>query len=208
MKIPLIYSVRNLWTRRLTTVLTAAGMSLVVFVFAAVLMLAEGLRKTLVETGSYDNVIVIRKAAESEVQSGVERLQASIVETQPEIAIGEDGKPLVAKELVVLIALFKRGTDKPSNVTIRGVEEKSMVLRPQVKLVRGRMPRAGSSEIISGLSVARRFEGGGLGETAVQDRFQSLRSRQHLNLYAHTALLATDRGLHHIQDTRRLPQAL
>lgn len=140
-------------------------MALVVFVFAAVLMLAEGLRKTLVETGSYDNVIVIRKAAESEVQSGVERLQASIVETQPEIAIGEDGKPLVAKELVVLIALLKRGTNKPSNVTIRGIEEKSMILRPQVQLIKGRMPRIGSSEIISGLSVARRFEGGGLGET-------------------------------------------
>ena len=140
-------------------------MALVVFVFAAVLMLAEGLRETLVETGSFDNVIVIRKAAESEVQSGVERLQASIVETQPEIAIGEDGKPLVAKELVVLIALLKRGTNKPSTVTIRGIEEKSMILRPQVKLIKGRMPRVGSSEIISGLSVAKRFEGGGLGET-------------------------------------------
>ncbi|NMC75658.1 MAG: ABC transporter permease, partial [Geobacteraceae bacterium] len=48
MSIPFSYSLRNLWTRRLTTVLTAGGMSLVVFVFAAILMLAEGLRKTLV----------------------------------------------------------------------------------------------------------------------------------------------------------------
>ena len=130
MKIFFSYSIRNLWTRRLTTVLTASGMALVVFVFAAVLMLAEGLQKTLVQTGSYDNVIVIRKAAESEVQSGVERLQASIVETQPEIAIGPDGKKLVAKELVVLIALPKRVTGNPSNVVIRGVEERSMTCVP------------------------------------------------------------------------------
>ena len=136
MKIPFSYSLRNLWTRRLTTFLTAAGMALVVFVFAAVLMLAEGLQKTLVETGSYDNVVVIRKAAGSEVQSGVDRLQASIVETQPEIALGADGKRLVAKEMVVLIALPKRGTDKPSNVVIRGIGEHSMILRPQVKLAR------------------------------------------------------------------------
>ena len=66
MKIPISYSFRNLWTRRLTTILTASGMALVVFVFAAILMLSEGLRKTLVDTGSYDNVVVIRKAAESE----------------------------------------------------------------------------------------------------------------------------------------------
>lgn len=165
MAIPLIYSVRNMWTRKLTTVLTVAGMSLVVFVFAAVLMLAQGLRKTLVQTGSYDNVVVIRKSAESEVQSGVERLQASIIETSPEIAVDSDGKPLVAKELVVLITLPKRGTDKPSNVVIRGIGEKSMVLRPQVKLIQGRMPRPGSSEIIAGSSIARRFAGGGLGES-------------------------------------------
>ncbi|HEX2768066.1 MAG TPA: ABC transporter permease, partial [Geobacteraceae bacterium] len=77
MAIPYSYSFRNFWTRRLTTVLTASGMALVVFVFAATLMLAEGLEKTLVATGSYDNVVVIRKSANSEVQSGVERSQAS-----------------------------------------------------------------------------------------------------------------------------------
>ena len=88
-------------------------MALVVFVFAAILMLAEGLRKTLVETGSYDNVVVIRKGSNSEVQSGVDRYQASIVETQPESAIGADGQPLVAKELVVLITLPKRATNSP-----------------------------------------------------------------------------------------------
>lgn len=164
MKIPFSYSFRNLWTRRFTTVLTIAGMALVVFVFAAILMLAEGLQKTLIDTGSYDNVVVIRKAAVSEVQSGVERLQASIVETQPEVALGADGKRLLAKELVILIMLPKRGSDKPSNVVIRGISESSMILRPQVKLTEGRMPRPGSSEIIAGQSIAKRFKGGGIGE--------------------------------------------
>ncbi|MGD0883465.1 MAG: ABC transporter permease [Thermodesulfovibrionales bacterium] len=165
MGIPYSYSFRNLLTRRLTTVLTASGMALVVFVFAATLMLAEGLRKTLVDTGSYDNVVVIRKASQSEVQSGVERLQASIIESQPEVAIGDGGQPLVAKELVVLINLPKRASNKPSNVVIRGVGPRSLLLRPQVRLVEGRMPRAGSEEVISGKSIAERFQGGGIGET-------------------------------------------
>lgn len=172
MKIPFSYSLRNLMTRRLTTFLTAAGMALVVFVFAAVLMLAEGLQKTLTETGSYENVVLIRKAAGSEVQSGIDRIQASVIETQPEIATGSGGKRLAAKELVVLIALPKRGTEKPSNIVIRGIGEHSMLLRPQVKLVQGRMPRPGSSEIIAGANIAKRFQGGGLGESlrfAVRD---------------------------------------
>lgn len=165
MKIPFSYSLRNLSTRRLTTFLTASGMSLVVFVFAAILMLAEGLQKTLVETGSYDNVVVIRKGSVSEVQSGVERLQASIVETQSDVAIGAKGQPLIAKELVVLINLPKRGSNKLGNVVMRGISENSFILRPEVKLVEGRMPKPGTSEIVTGQSIAKRFKGVRIGET-------------------------------------------
>ncbi|MBI2471778.1 MAG: ABC transporter permease [Planctomycetes bacterium] len=164
MKIPLSYSFRNLLTRRLTTTLTASGMALVVFVFATILMLAAGLRKTLVDTGSYDNVIVIRRASTTEVQSGIDRYQASIAETQPEIAIGQNGRKLVAKEMVVIINLPKRGSEKPSNVTIRGIGEQSLLLRPQVELVNGRMPKPGSSEVITGENITKRFRGCGIGE--------------------------------------------
>ncbi len=165
MAVPLSYSFRSLWTRRLTTVLTASGMALVVFVFTSILMLAQGLQTTLVETGSYDNVIAIRKGSGTEVQSGIDRLQASILETSPEVATGPDGQRLVAKEVVVLITLPKRGGDKPSNVTIRGVSAASLLLRPQVRIVEGRMPKPGSAEIMAGQGMARRFKGGDVGDT-------------------------------------------
>ncbi len=165
MILPFSYSYRNLSTRRLTTFLTASGMALVVYVFASILMLSAGLEKTLIETGSEENVIITRKGANSEVQSGVERLQASIVESLPDIATGTSGEPLLAKELVVLISLPKRGSNKPANVVIRGIQNVSLQLRPQVVLSEGRMPRPGSAEIIAGSSIARRFKGGGLGET-------------------------------------------
>ena len=165
MAIPFSYSLRNLWTRRLTTVLTAGGMALVVFVFAAILMLAAGLQKTLVETGSPDNVVVIRKGSMTEVQSGLDRQQASVIETEAEIALGPEGERLAAKEVVVLISLPKRDRDKPANVVIRGIAAASVALRPQVRLMEGRLPRAGSAEIMAGQSIAGRFKGGGLGET-------------------------------------------
>jgi ABC-type antimicrobial peptide transport system permease subunit len=165
MPIPVSYSFRNLLTRRLTTFLTATGMALVVFVFASILMLSAGLEKTLIDTGSDDNVIVTRKAANSEVQSGVERSQAAIVESLPDIATGSDGTLLAAKELVVLISLPKRGSDKPANVVIRGGDKASLKLRPQVRLTEGRMPRPGSAEIMAGSNIAKRFKGGGIGES-------------------------------------------
>lgn len=165
MAIPFSYIVRNLLARRLTTALTAGGMALVVFVFATVLMLEEGLRKTLVETGSYDNVVITRRSSGTEVQSGVARNQAAVVESQPEVAFGPDGARLASKESVVLITLTKRDSDKPANVVIRGVAPAGLTLRPQVKIVEGRMFRPGSSEIIAGHNIAKRFRGAGIGET-------------------------------------------
>ena len=165
MTVPIAYNFRNLWTRRLTTILTVSGMSLVVFVFASILMLAEGLQKTLVETGSYHNVVFLRKGSNSEVVSGVTRQQASILETFPEIAMGPRGQKLLSKELVVLIALTKKGSDKPSNVVLRGMDENSLLLRPQVRLVEGRLPRMGSTEVIAGMSIVQKFKDIGVDET-------------------------------------------
>jgi ABC-type antimicrobial peptide transport system permease subunit len=165
MSLLFFYSLRNLFTRRLTTFLTASGMALVVFVFSSILMLAQGLQNTLVDTGSYGNAVVIRRSSVSEVQSGVERLQAAIVETLPEVALGPKGGPLLVKELVVLITMEKRQSGSPANVVIRGISEDSFLLRPQVTVAAGRTPRPGSSEIIIGRSIEKGFEGADLGKS-------------------------------------------
>jgi len=165
MTIPYTYILRNLAARRLTTVLTAGGMALVVYVFATVLMLAAGLETTLVSTGRDDNVIVIRRGAQTEVQSGIDRRQAGIVESLPDVAIGQDGERMMSKEPVVLINLPKRASGKPSNVIIRGVTPTGMALRPQAQIVEGRMFRPGTSEVIAGRSIADGFRGAGVGET-------------------------------------------
>jgi putative ABC transport system permease protein len=165
MPIPLSYSYRNLLARRLTTFLTAAGMALVVFVFAAVLMLSEGLRRTLVATGSYDNVVVLRAGSESEVQSAIDRTQAGIIGAQPEVALDKAGRRLVADEAIVLINLPRRGSGLPGNVIIRGVQPVSPELRREVRISAGRFLKPGSNEIVAGTQIARRYQGAGLGET-------------------------------------------
>lgn len=165
MRLLFFYSFRNLLTRRVTTALTASGMALVVFVFAAIIMLAEGLQKTLIETGSYNNIVVLRKSSSTEVQSIIERYQASIIETQPEVALDENGRRVFAKELVVLITLQKKGSNSSANVVIRGIGNASVDMRPQVKLSAGRLPLMGTSEIMAGNSVAKRFKNAGLDDS-------------------------------------------
>jgi len=165
MKIPVSYIFRNLWTRKLTTMLTAAGMGLVVFVFAAVLMLDAGLKKTMVGTGSLDNVLAIRTGSETEIQSGVTRDQAGLLEAMPQVARNKDGNPMVSKESLVLISLVKAGQDKGSNVVTRGVSPMGVALRPQVKLIEGRMFRPGSSELVVGRNISREFNGAELGQS-------------------------------------------
>jgi putative ABC transport system permease protein len=165
MPVPLSYVARNLWVRRLTTVLTAGGMALVVFVFSAVLMLDAGLKATMISSGSDSNVVIIRKGSDTEVQSGLERDTAAVVETLPQVARGPDGGTLVSREIVVLDSLSKRGGAQRTNVPVRGLSTIGVQLRGQVRLVEGRMFRPGASEVIVGNSVAHDFSGVGVGQT-------------------------------------------
>jgi putative ABC transport system permease protein len=158
MRIPFSYIWRSLWARRLTTLLTVTGVALVVFVFAGVLMLARGLQATLIDTGAPDDVIVLRRAANSELVSQIDRGTASLFADQPEVAKGADGRPLVSREVVVIIDLHRRTNDAISNVTVRGVSPKAMELRKGVKLTSGRIFQPGTHEIVVGSNISERFK--------------------------------------------------
>jgi len=156
MAVPLSYSIRNLWGRRLTTILTVAGMALVVFVFAAVLMMAHGVEKTLVATGSPDNLKITRKAANGEISSIIDPETQNVLRTLPDLAKNPYGTQLISNEPVVVINISK-ASGELSNVTVRGIGKVGMQIRPQVKIVEGRMFNFGLRELISGESLHKRF---------------------------------------------------
>ncbi len=141
-------------------------MGLVIFVFATVLMLAEGFQQTLITSGSPENAVFIRRSAETEVQSIIERKDAAIIESFSQVAVDKDWRRLAAREVVVLISLPQKGERPPSNVQVRGVTHGiSLELRPQIKIVAGREFNAGSSEILIGRNIAKKFRIAGLGGT-------------------------------------------
>ena len=163
MKIPFSYIWRSLWARRLTTALTIGGVALVVFVFAGVLMLARGLEATLVETGSAGNVIVLRRSATSELSSQVDRATADALEAESDVARGVDGRPLLSREVMLIINLYKKNSGALGNVSTRGVSARALELRHGTRIVQGRPFQFGTHEIVVGKSIASRFKGVGLG---------------------------------------------
>jgi len=153
------YVARNLIARKLTTLLTAGGMALVVFVFATVLMMAEGLRHTLGGTGEYNNLVIIRQGSQTEVQSTVDRDQAATLEALPGLATDSHGQALASGEVLVLVNMPRKSSRGAAaglaNVVVRGTTPQGLALRPQARIVAGRQFQPGSSEIIVGSGLAK-----------------------------------------------------
>src|SRR5437762_2304696 len=163
MRIPFSYIWRSLWARRLTTALTVGGVALVVFVFAGVLMLARGLEATLVETGSADNVIVLRRSATSELSSQIDRATADAPEAENGVARAGDGRALLSRDVMLIINLYKKKSGALGNVSTRGVSAHALEVRHGVRIIQGRPFQFGTHEIEVGKSIASRFKGVTLG---------------------------------------------
>lgn len=164
MAVPFRYNLRSLAVRRLSAVMTAGGVALVVAVFVATLSLAGGLEWAFVETGDPLNVLVIRQGSLVETSSAVLREQWQILRFLPGVARDARGRPLASAEVVVLFNLPRRDGVE-ANVLVRGVGAAGFTLRPQVRLVAGRRFEPGRREVIVATSLVRRFAGMDLGAT-------------------------------------------
>jgi putative ABC transport system permease protein len=163
--IPLNYNLRNLYVRRVTTIAAATGVALVVFVLAATLMLTEGLRRALADSGKPDNAIVLRKGSDAEMPSSIEDATVNLVKGAPGLAKSADGQPLViAEAVVVLFYDLANGVGK-SNATLRGVPGDVLAFRPGVKIEQGKMATAGSDELVVGTKLVGRFKDMEIGKT-------------------------------------------
>src|SRR5262245_12994239 len=123
--VPINYNIRSLFVRKATTIATALGLALVVFVWTGSSMLSAGISKTLVSAGRSDNAIVIRKGADAELASTVESNFVSLVLAAPGVKRDNTGGlPLGAGEVMVVIAAdLKDVPGQVANVAVRGVAD-------------------------------------------------------------------------------------
>jgi putative ABC transport system permease protein len=158
--VPLRYNVRSLVVRKTTTIATAGGIALVVFVLASSLMLSEGIKKTLGAAGRPDNAIVLRMGSDAELGSVIDEASVPLILAAPGVKQDERGQPLGSAEIVVVGAMEKLGASGLTNVSIRGLPDDEMMrFRPEVRIIAGRPPKPGTDEALVGARIRGRIRG-------------------------------------------------
>jgi putative ABC transport system permease protein len=156
MAIPLTYNFRNLVVRKTTTVMTALGIALTVAVLLSVLALLSGLRTAFASTGDPLQVLVMRKGATAELNSGITRDVFQDIKFKPGIARDAAGQPIASLEMVTVINLPSVDSPQGMNVTLRGLLPVGVQMR-DLKIAEGRWFQTGQREVVVGKSIARRY---------------------------------------------------
>jgi putative ABC transport system permease protein len=160
--IPLSYNVRNLLVRRWTSAFSAGGIALVVAATVLLAALVGGLQRMLVATGEPDNLIVLRKGANSDGASQIPRDAARALRAMTGVARGPAGEILASPELVNQPFIVTRDGGR-ENVLVRGVEPVAFQVHRSVRLTSGRPFQPKLGEVVIGAGVAARYAGARLG---------------------------------------------
>jgi putative ABC transport system permease protein len=162
--IPPIYAIRSIVKRRGMMFGTLLSLALVTFVLTTLLMLADGIRQTLVTTGNTQNAKVMLRGIASEGSSFLTRSQVNLLTALTDVATTKDGRRLIAPEAMALVWASAVGADPEAgtNLPMRGITPVSFELNP-LKSLRGRRFKPGAFELIIGKAVEGKLQGATLG---------------------------------------------
>jgi putative ABC transport system permease protein len=151
-------NIRNLPQRLGGSLVAVVGVAAVVLVFAAVLSMAKGFERTMVNAGSTDTAIVMRSGSTAELNSGLSNEQALIV-ADSEGVLRDGDRPVSSAELYVVVDIRKKSTNEDANVPLRGVQGAAFDVRKNIRLAEGRMFETGKNEFIVGRAAQDEFAG-------------------------------------------------
>ena len=161
MELLLKYNLRSLLVRRITSAVTVAAVGLVVGIVVVILALLRGLQATLLDTGSPDNVIVLRRGAIAEASSAVTQEQYGVLRFLPQVRRDAEGEFLASPELVVQVGLETPDGRRVFGLA-RGLRARVMAVHDQVQLVSGAWARS-PGEAVVGRALRRKIGGGVVG---------------------------------------------
>jgi putative ABC transport system permease protein len=155
----ILMSLQTLPQRSGASSVIVIGIAGVVAVLVSVLAMGAGFRHTLADTGRPDRVIILRGGSDAELNSNLTRTDVDTISNAPGLAKDSGGKALLSSELVTVVNVPKIDTGTDANVTLRGVGLKLTEVRPELKIVAGRMFRPAVRELIAGSGAAKQFRG-------------------------------------------------
>jgi len=163
MRAVIAMNMRSIPQRAGTSMVIVIGIAGVVTVLISVLSLATGLSKTLSSTGRPERAIVFYGGSQSETASNISRDAVATILSLPGIRSDSDGKPVATADALSSVWLPKIDGELGS-VALRGVSAKNSIVRPEMKLLEGRLYQSGLHELIVGKSAQARFKGLRIGD--------------------------------------------
>jgi ABC-type lipoprotein release transport system permease subunit len=150
----LLYSARGFWTRRVDTGVTVVVIAATSWACLACAAFLRQMEEAVSNAGAVENAIVLSKAAHSELDSSVAKETADQLEALPGIE-RSGGRAMSSREFVGDLTLGKTETSAGYPILLRGVEPIAMQVHPGLKLLQGRAPNPGASELMVGRQAAR-----------------------------------------------------
>jgi putative ABC transport system permease protein len=135
------------------------GIAGVVAVLVSVLAMGAGFKHTLADSGREDRVIILRGGSDAELSSNLTRTDVATISNAPGLAKDADGKALLSDEVVTVVNVPKMDTGTDANVTLRGAGLKLTEVRPELKIIAGKMFRPAVRELIAGVGTTKQFRG-------------------------------------------------
>lgn len=142
-----------------TSLVIVVGIGGVVGVLIALLAMAEGFKQTLASTGRPDRAMVLRAGSNDELASIVSLETWNIVRDLPGIKKDPQGQPLAIAERYVLADVKKRGENTGANVVVRGTTPDVLRVRPEARIIAGRMFEQGKREVVVGRAALDQYQG-------------------------------------------------
>lgn len=157
-------SLRSIPLRLGNSLVIVIGVAGVTAVLTSVLAMSSGFRQTLNRDGRADRALILTNNAESEASSFLSRTDVDAIREAPGIRRNANNDAIVSAEVILVAPLSRKRDGSDVNVTLRGVGETIAALRPELRIVEGRMFRSGVHELVVGRSAQAQFAGLELGE--------------------------------------------
>jgi putative ABC transport system permease protein len=157
-------NLRNIPHRLGSSLVIVIGIAGVVGVLIPVLAMSLGFRSTIQGDGRPDRAIVISRVATAEYESSISREEAARIMNAPQVRRDARGEPIVSGEVVLVAPVARKRDLADVNVTMRGVSDQYFAMRPELKLIAGRMYRPGNQELVAGAAALAQFEGLAIGD--------------------------------------------
>lgn len=155
-RLPFEYAVRNLGRSPLRLLLSVGGACLVVLLVLAAAGFVVGMRDAMTVSGSPDGVLLIGSGSEESIErSEIPMRTASIVAASVPGLRSRAGVDAVSPEIHLAMPIATESDPQGRLAVIRGIQEQAWLVHDTARVIAGRAPEAGQSELTAGRLAAR-----------------------------------------------------